>query len=92
MDDLKKMIRTVINNQSSMKSELLSEIRKGDEKLHTEIKELRTETKEGFKKVNHRLDLIGKQVAVLDDDAPTGDEHNELKERVTKLEHKVATL
>jgi hypothetical protein len=72
MDDLKKMIRSVINSQSSMKSELLSEIRKGDEKLSSEIKEFKKETKEGFKKVNYRLDLIGKQVAYLDDDAPTG--------------------
>ena len=92
MDDTKKMLRTIINGQSAMKSELLSEIRKGDEKLGSEIKELKKETKEGLKKVNYRLDLIGKQVAYLDDDAPTGEEHEELKERVTKLEHKVATL
>jgi uncharacterized protein YoxC len=91
MDDTQKMLRTIINGQSAMKSELLSEIRKGDEELGSEIKGLRKETKEGLKKVNRRLDLIGKQVAYLDDDAPTGEEHDELEKRVKKLEHKVVT-
>ena len=91
MDDTKKMFQTIINGQSSIKSELLGEISK-----------LRKETSKGFEDLNGRLDhveknltgridKIGLQVAKLEDDAPTIKEHDELKERVEKLEQSIAT-
>jgi len=99
MDDTKKMLRTIINGQSDMKAELLTKI-DGVEKglgkridgVETELSKLKSEVKTGFKKVNNRLDLIGKQVAYLEDDAPTRDEHDELVRRVTKLEHKAVAV
>lgn len=92
MDDTKKMLRTVINGQSSMKSELLGEIGK-----------LRTETRKGFvdtnkkidnldKKLTERIDKIGLQAAKLEDDSPTVDEFDKLEHRVTKVEQKVASI
>lgn len=92
MDDTQKMLRVVINGQSSMKSELLGEINKLRKETRKGFEDQKKESSETEKRLTHRLDLIGKQVAYLDDDAPTGEEHKELKERVTKLEHKVATL
>lgn len=41
----------------------------------------------GFKEVNDRLDKQGKQLAYLEDDAPTRGEFDELTKRVEKLEH-----
>lgn len=94
MDDTKKMFRAVINGQSAMKQELLTEIKKvrGEVgEVHSELGEFKQEASEEFKKVNSRLDKIGKSVAYLEDDTPTRDEHDKLEKRVTKLEHKVAS-
>ena len=85
MDDVKKMFRTIVNGQSAMKQELLTEIKKVDEK----VGRLEEKTETGFKQVNERLDKIGKSVAYLEDDAPTRDEHDKLEKRVTKVEKKL---
>ena len=50
---------------------------------------LRQEMKNGFKDVNERVDRLGGDIAYLEDDAPTREEHDELEKRVTKLEHKI---
>ena len=89
MDDVKKMFRVIVNGQSAMKQELLVEIKKVDKRLSGRIDSLTTEMKYGFKKVNKRLDMIGKSVAFLEDDAPTRDEHDELEKRVTRVEKKL---
>ncbi|OGM25459.1 hypothetical protein A2715_05420 [Candidatus Woesebacteria bacterium RIFCSPHIGHO2_01_FULL_39_32] len=86
MDDVKKMFRTIVNGQSAMKQELLTEIKKVHEKLTGRIDSLSSEMKNGFKKVNRRLDTIGKNVAYLEDDAPTIEEFNKLEKRVSRLE------
>jgi len=83
-----KMLRAVINGQSSMKQELLGKINGVDKK----VDKLAGEVKEGFKKVNKRIDKLGAQLAYLDDDAPTREEHEELEERVTKVEHRIASI
>ena len=85
MDDVKKMFRTIVNGQSAMKQELLSEIKK----VRNDVKAHRRETKIGFKEVNERLDKQGKSLAYLEDDAPTRDEHDKLEKRVTKVEKKL---
>lgn len=57
---------------------------------------------DGFKKVNRRIDRfdekltaridkIGKQVAHLEDDTPTIEEHDELEKRVAEVERSLAT-
>ncbi|KKQ97752.1 MAG: hypothetical protein UT24_C0012G0063 [Candidatus Woesebacteria bacterium GW2011_GWB1_39_12] len=89
MDDVKKMFRVIVNGQSAIKQELLSEIKKVDKSLSGRIDSLTTEMKEGFKKVNKHLDMIGKSVAFLEDDTPTWEEHDELEKRVTKVEKKL---
>ena len=89
MDDVKKMFRVIVNGQSAIKQELLSEIKKVDKSLSGRIDSLTTEMKDGFKKVNKRLDLIGKSVAFLEDDTPTREEHDKLEKRVSKVERKL---
>jgi len=86
MDDTKKMLQTIINGQSAMKSELLGEIQKLDKKFDFKIDSLRKETKEGFEKLTERVDKIGLQVARLEDDTPTRDEFDDVDSRLKKLE------
>ncbi len=83
-----KILRAIINGQSSMKTELLSEIKKVNGRLDN----LEKKMDNGFKNVNNRLDSIGKSVAYLEDDAPTGEEHDKLEKRVAKIEKKVAII
>ena len=92
MDDIKRMFRTIVNGQSAVKQELLSEIKKVDNRvgsLDSKLDKLGIEMNKGFNKVNNRLDKIGKSVAFLEDDAPTRDEHDKLEKRVTKVEKKL---
>lgn len=92
------MLQAIINGQSAMKAELLTEIRKVDSKtssdiasLRSQINSLRKETKEGFETLTKRVDQIGLQVARLEDDTPTREEHDNLEKRVVKLEQKMAS-
>ena len=94
MDDTKKMLRAIINGQSVMKQELLSEIGK----VNIKVDGLEDEMKKGFNNmekqleaVNARIDKIGKQLAYLEDDAPTTEEFEELKGRVNKVEQVIAS-
>ena len=59
MDEVKKMLRAVINGQSAMKQELLVKIEKVDERANTlegKIDSLGESMKKGFKEVNKRID------------------------------------
>ncbi len=88
--ELKTMVRAIINGQSSMKADILKKL--GDridgveKSLGSQIKEHRKETKQGFKDINNRADLLGKQLNALDDDAPTSEDFTKLVKRVDKLE------
>jgi len=82
MDDTKKMLRTIINGQSAMKSELLGEIKKVDKKVDL----LKKSMDKGFKDVNARVDKLGKSLAYLEDDAPTREEFEDLDKRVGNFE------
>lgn len=88
MDDVKKMFRTLVSGQSTMKSELLKEIKKVDNK----VGKLDQKVDKGFKEVNKRLDSIGKSVAYLEDDAPTIEDFDSLEKRVKKLETSTAKI
>lgn len=88
MEEVKKMIRAIINGQSAMKQELLVKIDKVDKKVGG----LSDEMKAGFKKANKRLDKIGKSVAYLEDDTPTREEHDRLEKKVSKIEQSTATV
>lgn len=91
MDDTNKMLRMVINGQSTMKSELLTEIHKVDKKLSGRIDGLDKKMDKGFKEVNQRIDKLGKSLAYLEDDAPTRDEFDDLEIRVKKVEQRVVS-
>jgi hypothetical protein len=84
MDEVKKMFRTIVNGQSAIKQELLSEIKKVDNK----VDKLETKVDVGFKKVIKRLDIIGKTVAFIEDDTPTVEDFEKLEKRVSKLEER----
>jgi predicted nucleic acid-binding Zn-ribbon protein len=88
-------IRKVVNAQSALKSELLAEIKKVNKKAD----DLETEMRKGFKGVDvklekliKRVDIIGLQIARLEDDAPTVEEFNALEKRVFDLERKVVQV
>lgn len=80
-----KMLRMLVNGQSSIHDEL--------KKLRTEIENVEIRLNKKIDKVDtkltKRIDALGKQLAVLDDDAPTRDEFEELKKRVDKLQNHV---
>lgn len=89
MEDTKKMLRTIINGLSAIKSELLREIKKVDAKVNNldgKVEGLRAEMKQGFEKLTVRVDKIGLQVARLEDDTPTRDEFDDVHSRLKKLE------
>jgi len=86
MNEVRGLFRKIINGQSAMKQELLTRIDRIDKKLVGRIDGLEKEMKDGFKKVDSRLDKIGKSVAFLEDDTPAREEHDKLEKRVTKVE------
>lgn len=88
MDDTKIMFRAIINGQSSMKSELLQKIGlvgKKVDKLDEKVDKVE-------KNLTERIDKIGLQVARLEDDTPTREDHDNLEERVGKLEQKTISV
>lgn len=76
------MLQVIIKGQQELKEELAA--------LRQETKQefavLREETKDGFRKTHERLDKQGAQLAYLDDDSPTREEHDGLVKRVEKIE------
>lgn len=93
LDRIEKLVTGVVNGQSAMKSELLIKIdnvHKEVIKVHSELTEFKKETKGGFEKINDRADKIGKTLAYLDEDAPTGEEFDILKKDVEKVKQKLS--
>ncbi len=82
MDELKQMLKAVIKGQNALREEFNIKFAKSDKKIDV----LRKEMKEGFAEVNKRLDKQGTQLAYLEDDAPTREEHDDLEKRVEKIE------
>jgi len=87
MDGTQKILRTIMNGQSSMKSELLGKMTKLEKKVD-----------DGFEKVNERfndaikrIDKIGLQVAKLEDDAPTVEEFDNLVKKVEKVQQNLTS-
>ena len=84
-----KMLQILIDGQAALREE----IKEGRDNFRKEMKEgqdtIRQEMKQGFRKVNKRLNIIGKAVAFLEDDTPTREEHDKLEKRVTKVEKKL---
>jgi chromosome segregation ATPase len=94
MDDTQKMLRAIINGQSAMKSELLTKIESVDNKvdsLDKKVNDLDKKIDKVEKNLTGRIDKIGLQLANLEDDAPTRDEHDDLEKRVEKVEQTIAS-
>ena len=77
-----KMLQAILDNVVEIKSD---------------IKNLREETRTGLKRVNGRIDLLGKELAVLDEDAPTREEYDKQslsidnhEKRIKRVEKKLA--
>ncbi|MBI3443225.1 hypothetical protein HY008_00990 [Candidatus Woesebacteria bacterium] len=87
MEDIKKMIRAVINGQSALKQELLEKIDGVDKK----VDKLDNKIDGVEKRLTGRIYKLGKQLAYLEDDVPTREEHDNLEKRVGKLEQKFAS-
>jgi hypothetical protein len=86
---LKDQVLAVLNGQHTLRQEFDSKFAESDKKTEA----LRSEMQDGFKKVDKRfdkvearLDTLGKQLAYLEDDAPTREEHTALEKRVEKIE------
>jgi hypothetical protein len=93
MDDTKKMLQTIIKGQSAMKSELLREIQKVDQKvgrLEEKVDGLDKKIDKVEHKLTERIDRLGLQLARLEDDAPTRNEFEDLEKRVARIENKTS--
>ncbi len=76
------MLRAVINGQSVLKGKLLEEI----QEVKSEIIKLKKEITDVESRLTARLDVIGLQVANLEDDAASREDLEELEMRVKSLE------
>ncbi len=68
--------------ETKMLQLILDKVTRLETKVDTGFGEVKLE----FKKVNKRIDVLGYELAELQDDAPTRKEYKNLERRVTKLE------
>ena len=83
------MLYTEIMNDTKMLQAILDGQRSMEERLSNKISEVRDDIQRVEAKVDEngrRLDMQGKQLAYLEDDAPTREEFDGLEKRVNKLE------
>lgn len=88
MNDTQKMLQAIINGQSALKQELLVKIDKVDKK----VDKLDEKLDKVEKNLTGRIDKLGKQLAYLEDDTPTREEFDNLKDRVDKMESNISRL
>ena len=81
------MLQAVINGQSALRQGLMDEIGKLESRLNKRLDVLEIKVEEN----TSRLDKLGKQLAYLDDDAPTKEEFDSLEGRVVKVEKKIVS-
>jgi len=73
------MLQAIISNQALIREDIKN--------VHDEVKENR----EAINKNGQRITKVGIQIAELEDDTPTIREFDKLKQRVRKLEKRIAT-
>lgn len=83
-----QLFRALVNSQSTMKSELLSEIKKVDKKVEL----VRDDLVKIEKNLTERIDKIGLQVARLEDDTPTIEDFNDVSSKVDQLQQNFLTV
>jgi hypothetical protein len=91
MNEFKKMLTAMVNGQAAFRAEMRKRFDELDKKFDTRINNLEQKVDKGFGEVHERLDKIGLQVARLEDDAPTREEHVVLEKRVVKIEKRIAS-
>ncbi|MBI5122791.1 hypothetical protein HZA75_02930 [Candidatus Roizmanbacteria bacterium] len=89
-DSLSKVQNALIKGQDAL-VEKYDSLSKGQDSLKGELAILREEMRDGFKGTHERLDKQGKQLAYLEEDAPTREEHDQLTKRVEKIEKVLST-
>jgi tetrahydromethanopterin S-methyltransferase subunit G len=90
MDDTQKMLKIIINGQSTFRQEVLSKLDKVDKKVDKLGERLENKIDGIDKNLTGRLDKIGKQLAYLEDDTPTREEYDVQEKRVDKIEQTIA--
>ncbi len=76
-----KMLQAILDKIVNLEKNIREDIARLDKKVDG-IEE----------RLTNRIDMLGKQLAILDDDAPSGKEFKALEKRVTKLESKSASF
>lgn len=92
MDDTQKMLRIIINGQSTFRQEVLGEIGDFRKEILAEVDKLDQKIEKVEKSLITRMDGLGKQLAYLEDDAPTREEFDNLVGRVDKLDQKATPV
>ena len=92
MDEVKKMLRAIINGQSALKQDLIKRIDGVEKSLGNRIDRVERNLNKKIEASTKRLDKIGKSVAHLEDDTPTREEFDKLEETVEKVVTKTASL
>lgn len=92
------MLQAILSGQSALKQELSGKIDKVDQKvdrldskLSNKAEGLENKLDKVEKNLTNRIDRLGKQLAYLEDDAPTREEYDNLVGRVDKIEQKVTS-
>lgn len=81
IDDIEKMLKALINDMSTFKLEVFKRFDATDKKIDG-VEE----------RLTKRIDVLGKQLAYLEDDTPTREEFNGLEKRVVKLEKRTSAV
>lgn len=96
MNDTQKMLQAIIHGQNALKQELVAKIDKLRARLDEKIDSLEARLEAKISKVERnlikltkRIDNLGRQLAYLEDDAPTREEFDNLSKRVEKMEQGV---
>lgn len=91
MNDTQKMLQIIINGQSTFRQEVLSKIDRVNKRVDALGERLESKIDSVEKKLTERLDKIGRQLAYLEDDAPTREEFDNLERKVNEIEHTIAS-
>ena len=96
MNDNQQMLKAILNGQHALKASLENKIDKLDkkidkveERLDSKLSGVSVKLDRVEKNLTERIDKLGKQLAYLEDDTPTKEEFDGLKNRVTTIEEKI---
>ncbi|OGG12724.1 hypothetical protein A2875_02215 [Candidatus Gottesmanbacteria bacterium RIFCSPHIGHO2_01_FULL_46_14] len=76
-----KILQAILDGQTGLKKDI--------QEVRRDITEVKEEVRKTEGRLTARIDIVGLQVANLEDDAPTVEEFDKLAKRVSKLENRV---